>query len=1095
MKKILVMFLFFISFDLYSQSMRVLEEKLLLFQEQKDYDSIEVYSNKILELARIRRYPLDFQFLYYKYSLAESLTQQGKFEKSIDVIDQIQVEFRDSLSLFKGLFFNVLLTQGTNYYWTNNVEGYKKIVNQSFALLDNQYIDWNIEFILNSANSLLEFSLINEAFDALTFLDRNYSMFYSKNEKLYLRIQSLYTLIHIKKGEYVDAIKICDNVLGNQKLNEKSRRAFEISRVTALVGLDEYKNALDLNTQVISRLEKVDVNQNIDTLGFSLIQQASILNHLGRLVEAQFFYDKAICIFKEQSSNPDKSALAFALAHYAGYLQEIGYYSKSLNTNIEALTIRKENVKKNIYQIINLYNSIAENYLALGSIDNAIDFSNKALEYCAIYYDSTFPIYYSTLSNLAVYESIKGNLIKALDLNLKVLKLKEKAIGINSADYALSLNNLSVLYGNQRNYEKSIEYCTQAAQIRRNLFGENHSQFALSLANLGFNYLKIGDYKTSKQCNLNSLNIYSNSGKKYTESYSICSDNLSLSYYALSQYDSAYFYALNNYKNNSYNFNLNKAGLGENMALKAKYRLENAMNFTLNFFIHCKSNNNELYANCLNSKGIVSNSSSLLTKRIYSDKVVGDIQLFEELKFLKTKLLNIYEDENTLNNDNSLEIQLKIEEIEKKLSLKYNYLKNNISNYELTKVLSDNNVFLDIFPFPKYDFVEDRWLDSNNYIVFISNSDDTLVDYVIIENGLELEQNIYTDYKIEVSEKRNASDLKNEIYYNSFWKPIADKIGDAKTVYVSLGGAYNNINLNTLYNPETGKYLIEEKDIRIVNSARDFVLMKGREKKEYTSNTSALYGFPDFNGNASMTADTMDYFALTRDLDQQWIDSLTRGGMKAAPLPSTKVEVDEIAGTFQKNGWNVKTYTGVAASEGNIKQEVSPRVLHIATHGYFFEDIQLDKTTDRFLGMDRQRVVQDPMLRSGLLMTGANKTLQGEEMKGENGLLSAAEASLMDLRGTELVVLSACETGKGEVKNSEGVYGLRKAFSDAGARNIIMSLWKVDDKVTQEFMTRFYEIWLNEKTSIREAFNRTQLEIKAKYPQPFYWGAFILVGE
>jgi len=135
------------------------------------------------------------------------------------------------------------------------------------------------------------------------------------------------------------------------------------------------------------------------------------------------------------------------------------------------------------------------------------------------------------------------------------------------------------------------------------------------------------------------------------------------------------------------------------------------------------------------------------------------------------------------------------------------------------------------------------------------------------------------------------------------------------------------------------------------------------------------------------------------------------------------------------------------------------------------------------------------MLRSGLLLTGANKTLNGEISKGENGLLSAAEASLLDLRETELVVLSACETGKGEETNSEGVYGLRKAFADAGAQNIIMSLWKVDDKVTKEFMSRFYEIWLNEKMTIREAFNRTQLEIKANYPEPYYWGAFILVGE
>ena len=131
------------------------------------------------------------------------------------------------------------------------------------------------------------------------------------------------------------------------------------------------------------------------------------------------------------------------------------------------------------------------------------------------------------------------------------------------------------------------------------------------------------------------------------------------------------------------------------------------------------------------------------------------------------------------------------------------------------------------------------------------------------------------------------------------------------------------------------------------------------------------------------------------------------------------------------------------------------------------------------------------MLNSGLLLAGCDNT----KPSFEDGYLSAYEMSFLDLEKTELVVLSACETGKGEETNSEGVYGLRKAFADAGAQNIIMSLWKVDDKVTKEFMSRFYEIWLNEKMTIREAFNRTQLEIKANYPEPYYWGAFILVGE
>ena len=415
---------------------------------------------------------------------------------------------------------------------------------------------------------------------------------------------------------------------------------------------------------------------------------------------------------------------------------------------------------------------------------------------------------------------------------------------------------------------------------------------------------------------------------------------------------------------------------------------------------------------------------------------------------------------------------------------------------ENKKLDFDYDYFIDISKINNiYNYNTKQWTDSTQYIIFISDSKDTLVDYVFIEDGTKIDQDLFDLYKQEASDPKKKTELTSERFYNYFWKPIADKIGDAKTIYVSLGGVYNNINLNTIYNPSTGKYLIEEKDIRIVNSARDFVLSKKSEKKKYTSNTASLFGFPNFDGNNTISADTSNLFASTRDLNSFWLDSLTRGGMKARPLPETKIEVENISSILKSKGWQVNSFLADNASETNIKKQQKPRILHVATHGYFFQDIPVDKDNNRFLGMDMKQVVQDPMLRSGLLLTGANKTLKGEVTSGENGLLTAAEASLLDLKETELVILSACETGRGEVKKSEGVYGLRKAFSDAGAQNIIMSLWKVDDEVTQEFMTLFYEIWLNKKTSIREAFNKTQLEIKAKYPQPYYWGAFILVGE
>jgi CHAT domain-containing protein len=200
---------------------------------------------------------------------------------------------------------------------------------------------------------------------------------------------------------------------------------------------------------------------------------------------------------------------------------------------------------------------------------------------------------------------------------------------------------------------------------------------------------------------------------------------------------------------------------------------------------------------------------------------------------------------------------------------------------------------------------------------------------------------------------------------------------------------------------------------------------------------------------------------------------------------------------LQNKDWKIEQFIEDKATEEVIKQVENPRVLHIATHGYFLNEPNSNKKESglQMMGVNEKRFVENPLLRSGLLLTGANKTLKGDSTKTtENGILTAYEASLLKLQGTELVVLSACETGKGEIRNGEGVYGLRKSFVDAGAKNIIMSLWKVDDKVTQEFMTTFYSNWTSGVT-IREAFNKTQMSIQKVYSAPFYWGAFILVGE
>ena len=306
---------------------------------------------------------------------------------------------------------------------------------------------------------------------------------------------------------------------------------------------------------------------------------------------------------------------------------------------------------------------------------------------------------------------------------------------------------------------------------------------------------------------------------------------------------------------------------------------------------------------------------------------------------------------------------------------------------------------------------------------------------------------------------------------------------------------FNKINLQTLRRPD-GKYLLDVFDLKLVSNLKD-LLKKGPENAQITSKIAFLEGNPDFNSigtpagggntNRGATEDTNDYTA-----PGSWRIPPETRGLKLSRLPGSEKEVQSIAALFQKNGWTVATALDKNATEEAVKKVKSPAVLHLATHGYFLENERKSRQT---IGFEEQYVGQNPLLRSMLLFAGAQNALDGKPaLLREDGILTAYEVQNLNLERTELVVLSACNSGLGKIENGEGVMGLQRAFRVAGAKTVIMSLWEADDAVTQLLMSTFYETWLAGKTKA-EAFRTAQKRVKEKYPQPFFWGAFVMMNE
>jgi CHAT domain-containing protein len=316
-------------------------------------------------------------------------------------------------------------------------------------------------------------------------------------------------------------------------------------------------------------------------------------------------------------------------------------------------------------------------------------------------------------------------------------------------------------------------------------------------------------------------------------------------------------------------------------------------------------------------------------------------------------------------------------------------------------------------------------------------------------------------------------------------QPVRKLIGDAKQLLISPDGELNLIPFEALVD-ERGRYLVENHSIAYLTSGRDLLRM---EVPRESRNRPVVFADPLFGEPQPAISSPSGSTTLISLARQR---SVTTGGdlstVYFAPLAGTAEEARSIKTLFPE----AEVLTGQQATKAALKRVEAPRVLHIATHGFFLDTGDSANAPTGTRAISAKVDIKNPLLRSGLALAGANLNRNGSD----GGILTALEASNLNLWGTKVVTLSACETGVGEVKNFEGVYGLRRAFFLAGAETLLMSLWPVSDRVTRETMTAFYT-GLKEGLGRGEALRQAQLAmLKRKDRQhPFYWASFILGGE
>jgi len=859
-------------------------------------------------------------------------------------------------------------------------------------------------------------------------------------------------------------------IAARQTATETDRELYEArlvrSAAAQLAGIGRAEDARRLLERALALTERAR-QQEDGQVAAVLVQLAAVYLDVPDFTRAEATYLRALAIM-DTGLGPEHPTTAFVRSRLATVYQRAGQRPKAEALVRPALEIIERTLGADHIWFVQSLGTLA------GLLNDARDFdrAKETLERQASILekveDTDSILYAGVLNNLGQLYARTRDFTQARVFLGRAIEIAEQLRG--SDDYFLSnpLTNLGIVAREQKDYATAEATYRRALAIRERVVGPDHPELALLLNNIANVYHATGDYARSLDTHRQALRIGETAFGPYHQNTLLSVGNIARVFAAMGDVEQAVPFQRRADAIIEKQFALNLMTGSERQKLAFVRGLSERTDRTISLHLNLAPDDPDARALAalvlLQRKGRVQDAMTDVMASVRQHVAAGaDLDLLDRLNATIAQIARLSLSASAAplveRQEQLAELEARQEQLETTLSdhsAEFRAQTQPITVEAVQAALPKDAALIEFAVFRPFDPTVERNADAYgapHYAAYVLRQQAApigvdLGDAATLDQAIEaLRDSLRTPTSRDVLARARAVDAR-------VMAPLRAWLGDATRLLISPDGALNLVPFEVLVD-EHGHYLLEGYATSYLTSGRDLLRM---QIPRATPTSPVIVADPLFGEPTAGGPDlSATYFA---------------------PLAATRTEARKIQALFP----DATLLAGPRATKTALQQVSAPRILHIASHGFFLDDGARDRPTGEI----------NPLLRSGLALAGANVTREGRA----DGILTALEASNLDLWGTRLVTLSACDTGIGEVRNGEGVYGLRRAFVLAGAETLVMSLWPVSDNVARDAMVAYYT-GLRAQIGRGDALRQAKLTMlkRASRRHPYYWASFIQSGE